>query len=87
MRSGKEFDVSESIIAQIPFFSCNNHIYDKELQKDIQRYTYCKDSSVSAYPGSFGEQPYIWVQKYFVIRNAFAKLEKRIIEKNKQKGK
>ena len=87
MNTGKEFDVVESVKAQLPFFSCYNHILDKDLQKDIQRYTYCKDNSVSPYPGSYGEQPYGWVQKYFIIRSAFAKLEKNLIDKNKSKGK
>lgn len=84
--TGKDFDVVESIKSQLPFFSCNNHILDKDLQKDIQRYTYCKDNSVSPYSGSYGEQPYAWVQKYFIMRSAFAKLEKSLIDKNKSKG-
>ena len=87
MKTGKNFDVADSIRAQIPFFSCYNHILSPDLQKDIQRYTYCKDNSVSPYPGSYGNQPYTWVQKYFIIRNAFAKLEQNLIEKNKSKGK
>tara|TARA_Y100000361_G_C11091654_1_gene306751 strand:+ start:508 stop:687 length:180 start_codon:yes stop_codon:yes gene_type:complete len=57
------------------------------MQKDIQRYVYCKDNSVSPYSGDYGDQPYDWVQKYFVIKSAFAKLEKNLIEKNKQKVK
>ena len=87
MKTGKEFGVAESIIAQIPFFTCNKHIIDEELQLDIQRYIYCKDNSVSPYPGHFQEQPYIWVQKYFIIRSALAKLEKSMIEKSKQRSK
>ena len=87
MKTGKDFDIAESLKAQIPFFACNNHIIDSDLQKDIQRYTYCKDNSVSPYPGPYGEQPYEWVQKYFIIRTAFAKLEQNLINKNKSKGK
>ena len=35
---GKEFDVSESINAQLPFFSCRNNVFDRDIQKDIQKY-------------------------------------------------
>jgi hypothetical protein len=85
-KTGKQFDVAESIIAQIPFFSCYNHLLDADLQQDIQRYTYCKDNSVSPYQGTYGQQPYMWVQKHFILRNAFAKLERKTIENNKSKG-
>ena len=43
--------------------------------------------NVPAYKGSYGEQPCLWVDKAFVIRNAFAKLEKKQINKVKQDGK
>ena len=89
VNSGKEFDVALSIKSQVPFFACPNMLYDLELQKDIKRYLYCKESSVSPYPGSFGDQPYIWTEKHFIIKQGFAKLEKNMIDKQKsmQKGK
>ena len=87
MKFRKDFDKAESIKAQIPFFTCSNHILDKDIQKDILRYSYCKDNSTQPYSGTYGEQPYIWVQKYFIIRSAFAKLEKSMIDKQKSKGK
>ena len=34
---GKEFDVAKSIYSQLPFFCCINVVFDKEIQKDIQR--------------------------------------------------
>ena len=87
--SNKQFDVSMSVKSQIPFFACSNNIFNSNLQKDIKRYMYCKENSVPPYSGSFGDQPFIWVEKYFIIKNAFAKLEKSIIDKqkDKQKGK
>ena len=50
---------------------------------------YCKENSVQPYPGSFGDQPFMWTEKHFVMKNAFAKLEKNIRDKQriKQKGK
>lgn len=83
---GNEFDIVSSIQAQLPFFTCRNALYDKEDQKDIQRYLYCEKFNIPAYKGSYGEQPCLWVDKAFVIRNAFAKLEKKQINKAKQDG-
>tara|TARA_R100001594_G_scaffold59638_1_gene93624 strand:+ start:506 stop:928 length:423 start_codon:yes stop_codon:yes gene_type:complete len=86
-KKGKEFDLGQSINAQLPFFTCRNILIDKEVQKDIQRYVYCKDLGVSPYNGHFGEHPARWVDKYFIIKKTFAKLEKQEIGKAKEKGK
>ena len=85
----KEFDVSLSVKSQIPFFACSNIIFNETLQKDIKRYLYCRDNSVQPYPGSYGNQPYMWTEKYFIIKKGFAKLEKSLIDEQKrnQKGK
>ena len=83
---GNKFDVISSIQAQLPFFTCRNRIFNKRDQKDIQRYLYCEKFNVPAYKGDYGEQPYLWVEKAFVIRNAFAKLENKQINKAKQDG-
>ena len=87
VRSNKNFDVSMSIASQIPYFACKDVFLDIFIQQDIKRYIYCKENSVSPYPGSFSEQPYIWVEKYFVMKNAFAKLEKNIIDKKRSQEK
>ena len=84
---GNEFDIVSSVQAQLSFFACKNIIQTKEDQKDIRRYVYCEKFNVPAYPGSYGEQQHLWVEKAFVIRNAFAKLEKKQINKVKQDGK
>lgn len=83
-KKGKEFDIASSISAQLPFFSCINSIFDKNIQKDIQRYIYCKESSVPPYKGSYGEQPALWVDRYFSIKKALAKKESREIEDAKR---
>ena len=83
---GNEFDIVSSIQAQLPFFTCMNRIHDKDSQKEIQRYLYCEKFNVPAYEGDYGQQPCLWVDKAFVIRNAFAKLEKKQINKAKQDG-
>ena len=86
-QKGKEFDVAESVNAQLPFFTCNNIIYDKDIQKDIQRYLYCKECNVPPYKGDYGEQPALWVEKYFIIKKALAKKENTMINKAKKENK
>jgi hypothetical protein len=86
-KKGKEFDVSQSINAQLPFFICRNHLSDIDIQKDINRYIYCSEFNIPPYKGSYGEQPSLWSQKAFVIKNAIAKKEKNLIEKTKKEKK
>ena len=83
---GKEFDVARSINAQLPFFTCKNYLIDRNIQKDIQRYIYCKELGISPYKGSYGEQPARWVNKFFLIKNALAKREASQIERENKKG-
>jgi len=56
------------------------------MQKDIQRYMYCEKFGVSPYSGDFGKQPCLWVDKVFIIKKAFANLEKNQIKKAKTDG-
>ena len=79
-QKGMEFDIAQSINSQLPFFTCRNTLIDKEIQKDIQRYIYCKDLNVSPYKGNFGQQPALWLDRYFLIKKAFAKRESKVIK-------
>ena len=79
-QKGKTFDIATSVSKQLAFFSCSNIILDKEFQKDIQRYVYCNETGTSAYSGSFGEQPSRWLDKYFILKQAFAQKEKAQID-------
>jgi len=45
---------------------------------------YCKDNNVPPYKGSYGEQPALWVETYFLIKSALAKKEKTMIDKSKE---
>ena len=85
----KDFDVTKSIVNQIPFFTCPSHFYKKEYQTDIRRYMYCSETNISPYPGPYDQQPYRWIEKYFIIRAAFAKFKDTLIKKAKEdkKGK
>ena len=82
----KSFDIVESVYSQLPFFACKNILFDKDSQKDIQRYIYCEKFNVSPYRGDYGNQPCLWVQKASLIRKYLAKLESRQINKVKKDG-
>ena len=75
---GQKFNIAESVMAQLPFFACNNLILDKEAQKDIARFIYSKDFGISPYKGSYGEQPARWIEKSFLLKN--------LIERQKNKA-
>ena len=84
--NGSAFDVAQSIVSQIPFFACKNVLLTKEYQNDIARYIYCKDFGISPYPGDYSKQPAKWVEKSFIIKTAFAKMENAQAEKAKKDG-
>ena len=81
---GKSFDVGLSVSKQLPFFSCMNILYDKDAQKYVEKYIYCKDFNVAPYDGDFGSQPKKWVDRAFIIKKALAKREESMINKQKE---
>lgn len=72
---GKSFDVASSVFSQTPFFACTNIFFDIEIQRDLQRFIYCEKFGIQPYKGSYGDQPFEWVQRAFVIQKALAKKE------------
>ena len=84
IEKGTKFDIANSIIAQIPFFTCFNHLVSEEYQEDIKRFIYCQETNVQPYEGCYNEQPYKWVEKYFIIKSALAKKEKLLYESKKK---
>ena len=83
-KEGKSFDVGMSVSKQLPFFSCMNILYDKDAQKYVEKYIYCKDFNVAPYDGDFGSQPKRWVDRAFIIKKALAKREESMINKQKE---
>lgn len=83
-KGGKEFDIAQSVVSQMPFFACMNVFMDNKIQRDIQRYLYCEKFNVSPYEGDYNKQPAEWIRKVFLIRNALAKKEKKEINNVKQ---
>ena len=82
-KTGKSFSPSSSVKSQLPFFACNNIIFDKEFQQDIERYIYCDNFKTPAYSGSYDEQPALWVQKSFIIKKALNKIQNKATEDGK----
>jgi len=80
---GKEFDIAKSVNAQLPFFACRSLFLNREDQKDIERYIYCKEFGIQPFEGSYGQQPAIWVDKAFIIKGALAKKEKDLINESR----
>ena len=81
---GKSFDVGLSVSKQLPFFSCMNILYNKDAQKYVEKYVYCKDFNIAPYDGDFGNQPKKWVDRAFIIKKALAKREESMINKQKE---
>ena len=72
---GSSFNIAESVVKQLPFFACPNVLLNSQAQKDISRYVYSQQFGISPYKGTYGEQPYKWVEKSVLI--------KKVIERKK----
>tara|TARA_R110002020_G_scaffold264219_4_gene478955 strand:+ start:336 stop:803 length:468 start_codon:yes stop_codon:yes gene_type:complete len=84
LENNKDFDVGNSVYTQLPFFGCRNILNDSKIQKDIQRYIYCEKFNVKPFNGSYGEQPYLWIETSLLIRKYMAKIESKQIESAKK---
>lgn len=84
---GHNFDIASSVSKQLPFFCCPNVFISKEMRRDLQRYLYCKDANISAYPGDYSKQPALWVDKHFIFKSAISKKQDMEIEKRKREAK
>ena len=87
-KNGKKFKLLLSIFEQLPFFVCVNNIIDYNCQKAIAKYVYCRDTGTAAHNGSYGEQPGLWMEKYYIIKDALNVREERLqqIARKKQKN-
>ena len=86
-KEGSSFTVLTDIFEQLPFFSCVNKIINEKAQKDISRYVYSTESSTPPYSGSYGDTPHIWVQKYYIIKQAMTYRGNKLREKAKDGNK
>ena len=86
-KEGSSFTLLTNIFEQLPFFTCENNIIDEKAQKDISRYVYTKEANTPPYSGSYGDTPHIWIQKYYIIKQAMMIRENKLREKAKDGNK
>ena len=86
-KKGSSFTILTDLFEQLPFFSCTNKVIDEKSQKDISRYVYSTDTNTPPYSGSYGDTPHIWVQKYYIIKQAMMLRENKLREKAKNGNK
>jgi len=67
IKEGSNLHIAESVMAQLPFFTCSNMLMDVNAQKDIARFMYARQFNISPYKGSYGEQPKKWIDKTFLL--------------------
>ena len=80
---GSPFKTLNNIYEQLPFFCCNNKIIDLECQEEIAQYVYCNETNTPAYSGSYTKTPSIWIDTYFIIKNALSIRENKLKESMK----
>jgi len=85
IEKGSNLHIAESVMAQLPFFSCPNIILSEEAQKDISRFMYSKQFNISPYKGSYGEQPKKWVEKSFLINYLLERQKAKVIKDGNKK--
>mgnify|MGYP003149538363 CR=1 FL=1 len=78
---GKSFDIASSVSQQLPFFSCMNIMLDRQSQKDISQYLYCKEFNVTPFLGDYRKQPQRWINKVNIIKTAINKRDDRMQKK------
>ena len=81
-KHNKKFEIHQSILSHVPFFTCTNHFLDKDLQRDIQRYNYCIKMKVPPYKGSYGNQPKKWIDKCNIIEKMLNYIQKKEYNKS-----
>ena len=79
---GNADDLAMDVYMQLPFFCRSVVLLDKNIQRDINRYVYAKELGIAPYPGSYGEQPAIWIEKQFLIKNMLTALKRMREKKN-----
>ena len=69
-KKGDSHNELKAIYEQLPFFCCSNKILNESCQRDISKYVYCSETSTPPYQGVYGDTPNVWIDKYYIIKNA-----------------
>jgi len=80
IKQGSNLHIAESVMAQLPFFTCTNMVMDENAQKDISRFMYARQFRISPHKGSYGEQPKKWVGKSFLLNNLIERQKTKAIK-------
>ena len=80
-KKGGSFSILNNLWEQLPFFVCDSKLICEKAQNDISRYTYSRDANTPPYPGSYGDTPHIWLQKYYIIKQAMMLRDKKLRDK------
>ena len=80
IKEGRDLHIAESVMAQLPFFSCSNMLIDAQAQKDISRFMYSRQFKISPYKGSYGEQPKKWVEKSFLLNHLLERQKAKVLK-------
>ena len=83
IKEGSNLHIAESVMAQLPFFTCTNMVMDENAQKDISRFMYARQFRISPYKGSYGEQPKKWVEKSFLLSHLLERQKAKVIKNGK----
>ena len=86
-KKGGKFSELNNIWELLPFFMCLNNMIDEKAQKDISRFIYSKDTNTPPYSGSYCDTHHIWVQKYYIIKQAMMLRDQKLREKAKDGNK
>ena len=86
LRNGKgnSDDIAMDVYLQLPFFCWPGVLTDEKIQRDINRYVYATELGMAPYPGSYGEQPAVWIEKQFLIKHMLNSLKRIRDKKNAQ---
>jgi len=77
-QKGSSFNIASSVMAQLPFFTCTNIMLKEDAQRDISRFMYVRQFNVSAYKGSYGDQPKKWIEKSFLLNNLIERQKAKV---------
>ena len=83
IKEGSNLHIAESVMAQLPFFSCSNMLMDANAQKDITRFMYARQFNISPYKGSYGEQPKKWIDKTFLLTHLLERQKLKAMKNGK----
>ena len=84
-QEGMDVNIAGAISTQLPFFSCKNNFLSNNYLDVIQKYHYCKEFNVPPHEGDYKKAGVRWLKQTAIIKSAYNVLEKRALDKSKQR--